>query len=659
MKIKNISTLFLFCLVAYSISAQQYFGKSKEVALTSITPQGWLKEFLQRQADGLGGNPTVSGYPFNTNMWMEDIHIPVGHAGKELWPYEQTAYFIDGTLRCGYLLDDTSLINYARKNINYTLSNVEDDGVLGPSKSDDWSRVVYFRALMAEYDVTGDVTILNAMKVNYLKPERLFNNGRGLLSIEQILWLYGKTGDQKLLNLAIESFHNSKSGLGGEYKNGKEAEGLPSKLLDQMLSDKIPHGHGVGNMEQSKIPAIFYMYTGNQKYLDASINQFEKFEKHHMLVDGCPSSVEHLSGKAIDMAHETCDVIDLSWSAGYLLMATQDGHYGDLIERAIFNAGLGALDKYFKAHQYYSAPNQPVAAEETSQFNIDKSWGGMAKGRMCYRTGHDTECCTGNIQRMMPSYASRMWLKNSGNSGVTAALYGASEFKFQRNNSEIKIQEETNYPFDDTIEFTFDMKEKSKFDFTMRIPAWCNQPEIYLNGKRLRRFEIEKGMVTIHRKFVDGDRISLKLPMELKLTTWGVEKEGIAIERGPLVYSLPVANKTITFPFIGDPKLVDFPNKLLYPISSWNYALDINSSNDAKVVYTNIDNKEYPWDLENVPVKITVPAIKVANWKIDGTKHAPKFPNVLQLEGQQEMIELVPSGATYLRMTIFPKKNMN
>ncbi|WP_298369764.1 beta-L-arabinofuranosidase domain-containing protein [uncultured Lutibacter sp.] len=655
---KNITSIILLLLTVFSINAQQYFGKSKEAALTSIKPEGWIKEFLQRQANGLGGSPTVSGYPFNTNMWMEDINIPVGHAGKDWWPYEQTAYYIDGTLRCGYLINDTALINYAKQNFEYTFNNIDESGVLGQPKADGWARVVYFRALMAEYEVTKNKEILSKMTDNFLKTPRLFNEGRVLLNIEQILWLYSKTNNNKLLELAINSFHSNKgTSLGGEYGNEKKGVNLPSKLLDRMLSDKAPSGHGVGFVEQVKIPAILYLYTGNQKYLDASLNALHKLEKHHMLVDGCQSSVEHLGGKAVNMAHETCDIVDLSWSAGYMFMATNDGHWGDIIERAIFNAGLGSLDKNFKAHQYYSAPNQPVAAEETSQFNIHLDWGGMATGRMCYRTGHDTECCTGNIQRMMPVYVSRMWLQNSDNSGVTAALYGASEFSFNQNKAEIKIKQETNYPFDEAISFTFNMKQKNKFAFRMRIPEWCNNPEILVNGKQLKKFVIKKGMVQIERKFADNDKITLKLPMELKLTTWGEKNEGFAVERGPLVYSLPVNKKEIMFPYIGDPKLVNFPNKLMYPTSNWSYALDIKNGSEANFTKATISENQYPWDLENTPVKIKVLAKKVNNWKIDGTKHAPSFPNELELDNKTETLELVPLGATYLRMTIFPKTN--
>ncbi|MCK5342344.1 MAG: hypothetical protein KAR20_03020, partial [Candidatus Heimdallarchaeota archaeon] len=150
--------------------------------------------------------------------------------------------------------------------------------------------------------------------------------------------------------------------------------------------------------------------------------------------------------------------------------------------------------------------------------------------------------------------------------------------------------------------------------------------------------------------------IQLKLPMETKLIACGSKKEGLAIERGPLVYSLPVEHKTITFPYIGDPKLKDFPNKLMYPESDWSYALDFDDISEAEYSSTNDTNK-YPWDINTAPVRIKVPAKKVTNWTIDGTKHVSSFPENLELRDEKEMIELVPLGATYLRMTIFPKNN--
>ncbi|WP_111708261.1 beta-L-arabinofuranosidase domain-containing protein [Lutibacter citreus] len=652
---KKLFIAFSLFLLTVQFSTAQEYAKCSEFPLTSISPQGWIQEFLQKQAKGLGGNPSISGYPFNTKMWMEDIRIPEGHPGMEWWPYEQTGYYVDGILRAGYLVNDSLLIKKAEKNINFTLSNVNNEGIIGFNDTDDWSRTVFFRAIMAEYNVTKNPKILDKLTAHFLQKKRLFNEGRGLLSIEQILWLYQQTNDKRLLQLAKNSFNNNLgTNQGGEYGNEK-MDKKPSKVLSSLLSDKIPSGHGVSFCEQVKIPAILYMHTGNDEYLKASINGLDKLKKHHMLVDGCPSSVEHLSGKGVAMAHETCDIIDLSWSSGYLLMATRDGKWADIIERSIFNAGLGALDKDFKAHQYYSAPNQPVAADETSQFNIDLNWGGMALGRMSYKTGHDTECCTGNIERMMPVYAGRMWLNDTETGGVVAALYGASTISTTINNKAIQIVEETNYPFSEDIKFTLKLENKVKFPFYLRIPAWCANPKILVNGKQLKKFTIEKGFVKLERNFKNNDIVELNLPMHLKATQWGENNDGVAIERGPLVYSLPVKSKEINFSFIGNSLASEFPNKFMYPQSDWNYALKLDENNlENSIEVSKSENSNYPWYTNNAQTKLKVKAVKVKNWKLEGTKHLSVYPNNIELGSVEETIELVPLGSTYLRMTIFP-----
>ena len=46
----------------------------------------------------------------------------------------------------------------------------------------------------------------------------------------------------------------------------------------------------------------------------------------------------------------------------------------------------------------------------------------------------------------------------------------------------------------------------------------------------------------VERIFNDGDIISLNLPMHLKVSPWS--NGGVAIERGPLVYSLDIPAKT-------------------------------------------------------------------------------------------------------------------
>jgi hypothetical protein len=376
-----------------------------------------------------------------------------------------------------------------------------------------------------------------------------------------------------------------------------------------------------------------------------------------MLVDGCPSAVEHLKGKAVDMAHETCDTIDFSWSLGYVLLATGDVKWADMIERDIFNAGLGSIEKNFHGHQYYSAPNQPVAAENTSHYNDDEFWGEMAHSRFCYRPGHDTECCTGNIQRMVPQFAGRMWLKNESN-GLVAALYGPTQIttKVGANNDSVTITEKTDYPFSEKIDFVIKSNKPVNFPLELRIPTWCKGATISINGTKSEEKLVSGTFHKLARTFKDGDVVTLNLPMELKLTRWGTNNSGIAIERGPLVYSLPIKSKVVKYSSLGCKDIDKFPDLLMYPKAAWNYALNLNENNlksKAKVIINK--TKGYSWDLKNIPVSIEVPAKKVLNWKSKNTSLPSEWPNNLQLSNDEETIKLVPLGATTLRMTIFPE----
>lgn len=93
------------------------YGVYSEGLIGSVEPQGWIKEFLERQRTGLSGHPEAMCYPYNTCLWDGEIGRERGNHGADWWRYEQTAYYSDGLLRLGYLLDDEEFINKVEKGI--------------------------------------------------------------------------------------------------------------------------------------------------------------------------------------------------------------------------------------------------------------------------------------------------------------------------------------------------------------------------------------------------------------------------------------------------------------------------------------------------------------------------------------------------------------
>jgi len=123
-----------------------------DVPSGSIKLHGWAAEFLKTQEEGLTGNPQESGFPFNTGMWTESMNVrdreyPLH--GSDWWPYEQTAYYLDGALRCGHILKSEQLLARVRENISHIAAGAAEDGRLraGDIEDDSWPMVVIMRML--------------------------------------------------------------------------------------------------------------------------------------------------------------------------------------------------------------------------------------------------------------------------------------------------------------------------------------------------------------------------------------------------------------------------------------------------------------------------------------------------------------------------------
>ena len=650
-----------------------------ELGLSEIKPEGWLKQYLKNQKNGLTGQMENAGYPFNGSYWTNFVEQEYYNS----WgPYEQTGYWIDGALRCGYLLDDKELIEKAKRNLDYVIKHPDTDGFLGPRSLKNpnmmslWPHVVFFRALIAEYRTTSDRVILDKLLNHYKSREINVRSLREICNLEILLFLFEETDDPEILEIAKKKYAEFEELY---YKNSlvKEEDLCYYDVTEEHLfSKKKSKMHGVSYNEIGKIPGILYMYTGDKELLKISKQFFRKIDMQHMLVNGVCSSSEMLNTTNSLDTCETCDTADYTWSLGYLLMATGDAKYADKIEKACFNAAPGAVTEDFKALQYFSGPNQVIC---DYQSNHNRFFRGNSS--MSYSPNPFTECCPGEINRIMPNFASRMWMNKDD--GIAAVFYGPSELKTVINGKKIEIREITFYPFSEEIEFKISLEKELEFTFDLRIPEWCKSPELLVNNEKIYDKNIKKGkFYSLRRKYSDGDIIILKLPMELQISKW--PKGGIAIERGPIVYSLGIIpDMHVDKEHRTDKSTEDFPAWNMYPDSDWNYALCIDDKNYKDKIKIVIDKKESdtPWNQKNPSIKLEVPAKKVDNWilekkRVSGTKPyyfddevvvkdykinallTPELPNkkslFLSKNNPVETITLVPYGSTNLRITIFP-----
>ena len=710
------------------------YAAFSEGLIDKIQPEGWLLEILERQRDGLTGHPEAMAYPYNSVLWAGKLERDSESRGADWWRFEQTAYYLDGLTRLGFLLDDKKFLDIWQQNIDYVLDhplpfkagtppepeaqqgfggrgqgqgqgqgqrpqggqgqrppegfqgqrppqggqgqrpqgvqgqrppqggddfnaqvsadpraqqraaqqqerrarqqriNAADrpEGRLGPETgSMAWPWAVFFRAVKAYYEATGDPRIPEALEKNYLSytVDELAMN-RFVVNVEGMLWTYSITGNKKLLEYAVKAWD----------------EGASDMTQATALDDSEFHMHGVTMNELLKIPLILYSYTGEQRYLDAALKAEAKMEGPNMLIDGINSSSESLAGNDPLASHETCDVSDYTWTMGYYLMTTGDSQWADRIEKGIFNGGLGSITKDFKSMQYFSCPNQVIATGNSNHngFKHGLTW-------MAYRPIHETECCIGNLHRYMPNYVARMWLRDKNGQPV-AALYGPSSVEYDLGNGvTVRITEKTNYPFEEQVRFEFSFFENGrpstkahKMDFTYRIPGWCKAEK--------------PGFKTVSKEWRNGDTFTVSLPMDIEVVDNPVS--GTSIQRGPVVYAYAVPAKVEEDSKIYDNLAgkvsanPDFKSWSMTPAGPWNYALVRNRLDGLMVEATGAQG--FPFDPENIPFKIRVPVMSVKGWTLQEDRYTPALPEKVETEGQIQYIDLVPYGSTTLRLTIFP-----
>jgi hypothetical protein len=151
--------------------------------------------------------------------------------------------------------------------------------------------------------------------------------------------------------------------------------------------------------------------------------------------------------------------------------------------------------------------------------------------------------------------------------------------------------------------------------------------------------------------------------MKLALSRW--PQQGVGIERGPLVYSLPIdAHWTSTV--VPRYSTEEFPVWEATPQSPWNYGLAVDEAKldttvEVKKASVPADALFDPW--ENPPISLTVPVRKIAEWDLQATpdkpaqKFTPTLPDLAtaQISETVERVSLAPYGSTHLRLTIFPE----
>jgi hypothetical protein len=333
----------------------------------------------------------------------------------------------------------------------------------------------------------------------------------------------------------------------------------------------------------------------------------------------------------------------MAWTQ--LLRITGKATYGDLAERAAYNALPGHRSKDGLCNPYYTRPNQLFAVRSDGQ-------GTVMAARLI------VECCMGNLGRALPYMSENVLLADSDAAGFSVAYCVAGSYHATSSGSSITVDITTDYPFEEDISLVVSGVDGSTFPLRLRVPAWCTAPQIAINGESITT-PAEDGWITILREWTDGDCITLKLPMQVYVEP---QANGlISVFHGPLLYALPVTGTHTIVDKWGS--FEELPNVN----SAWNYLLlkqDGNVGDTFQFERCNSSHASHVWSDPHAVLKVK--AVRLPHWRFEQPieelipRHSADAPepaldqSLLDERTEVETISLVPYGTTILRMACLP-----
>jgi DUF1680 family protein len=448
-----------------------------------------------------------------------------------------------------------------------------------------------------------------------------------------ILWLYNRTGETSLLDLARQLRDQ-----GHDWKKQFVEFRFTGKVTKPQISLAT---HVVNNAMALKTEGTWWLVSNDTDDRAAVDRQLTEMDRYHLLPNGVHSGDEHYAGKSPAQGTELCAVVEGMFSVENLLAILGNSALGDRLEKIAYNPLPGACSADMWAHQYDQQPNQVLCTLR------QRNWTNNGPESNLFGLEPNYGCCTANFHQGWPKFVASLWMATADD-GLAAVAYGPSEVHARvRGGVAVSIVEETEYPFRERIRLTVKPDKSAEFPLALRIPVWAEGGTLSINGRHTST--VRAGTFhTVNRVWRRGDAVELTFPMVPRVSRW--YQDSLAIERGPLVYSLKIGEQW--------KKLRDKAPAAdweVYPTTAWNYGLALDPAHPERSIQIRENTVgSYPFSPEDAPVELSVQGRRVPDWTLVNGSAAPPPKGPVRSTAPMETLTLIPYGAAKLRITEFP-----
>lgn len=655
-----------------------------ELPLGAIEPRGWVRAQLERQRDGLTGDLD--------ERYAKVVGPRNGWLGGDGDGWERGPYWLDGLVPLAYLLKDSKLIAKARPWIEWSITQQEPSGYFGPKRferepapepgvqkvprEDWWPRMVMLKVLQQYYSATGDQRVIDLL-LRYFRYQlqelpktpldhwSFWANRRGGDNLMIVYWLYNRTGETFLLELAellhqqtfpyTEVFLNERPGLSTDLGhlypyNTTNRYPFNPDLIRRLNVGQLQSFHCVNLAQGIKEPVVYWQHHPEPRYLLAVKKALADIKSFHGQPQGMYGGDEPMHGRDPTQGIELCSIVELMFSLETMLAITGDLDFADHLELIAFNALPAQTTPDYTARQYFQSANQVLVTRARRNFYEEDNHGG---NDLCFGLLTGYPCCTCNMHQGWPKFVQNLWFATS-EGGLAALVYAPSEVVWTVGDGiPVRIVEETSYPFEETVRFRFAPKSPVAFPFQLRIPEWASSATVRINSE-LEPAQAQERLITLERTWKSGDLVEVAFDAKVRISRW--HENAAAVERGPIVYALRI-EEDWRFVRSAD-QWGDFWE--VRPKTPWNYGLLEAAVNDPATGF-HFSRKEpmpeFPWSLDSAPIQIEAEGKPIPEWQLYNHRSGPlphSGPQRHLARQTAKRIVLLPYGCTRLRITEFP-----
>ena len=299
---------------------------------------------------------------------------------------------------------------------------------------------------------------------------------------------------------------------------------LAERIRHRAVLDPLTEGHDnlPGLHANTQIPKLLglarlHELTGDPRHADAARFFHRTVVDHHSYVIGGNSDREHfgppdkLAQRVTDRTCESCNSSNMLKLTRHLWSWRPDAALFDFYERVHLN--------HILAHQHPAtgmfAYFMPLSAGSRRTWSTleDSFW-----------------CCVGSGMESHAKHGDSIYWHAADTLFVN--LFIPSEGRWAERG--LKVALDTRYPDAEDVHLSIAEAPAQRLSLALRLPGWSRDPAVMLNDVPAV-FERSNGYAVLTRRWEAGDRVTLRLPMELRVEATPDDPRTVAFVNGPVV----------------------------------------------------------------------------------------------------------------------------